>query len=189
MNPINCFAFRLSTASLATLIAFALTSCGSSDGGSGGSSGIPAYVDQVLQGKFSSSNWTYAGGRALKESDGKWNVELTSDTLVNACDQFNLQASNKLKIYVTLPSLAIARTDFALKTGGTLANFIDSNPSVPQNSLTDNGFFEVTAVSPGSFDAKLVASFDDNNTVNGKLTAIKCCAKPGDSFSYQVCTE
>ncbi|MCX6124991.1 MAG: hypothetical protein NTV34_09630 [Proteobacteria bacterium] len=181
------FTFKLTAISVIAALA---VGCGKKKDDSPPAPSADAYTDQNLLGHFSGKPWEYGGGRAVKDSSGKWSIELTSVPQPDACTKFGgLNPSDKKSLLMAPKSIALGRTDFAFETDGLVANFSDYSSGTSENNIAVSGFIEITAVTASSFNAKLVATIDSNDSLNGKFTAAKCCAKTNDSFSYEVCQE
>lgn len=175
------------------MVAVGCAACGSGSGG-GSSDDTPAYVDQMLQGTIGGHAWTAATGRIDKPSEGstsaRWSAQVVSKAIDKVCDGLNLARDDKLSIlFSTAAAPAVGKVDLSLGENGQTVTLVDGTPEIPMNSIAIKGFLEITAVSAGSVEAKMVADADDQNVAIGKVTLVKCCPKAGDSFTHEICTE
>lgn len=119
-----------------------------------------------LEGEVGGRSWTFVSGRARPSgySDGTYSLAFWNEDVEQPCDQFEMGSEDKL-----LGSFPISLGTYDLSFTKTI-NF----NSDLDNNVTTDGRLVITEVTEDKVYGKMVASFDDENYVNGLFELTLC---------------
>ena len=134
-----------------------------SDSSFGGGTSIN---DSTLSGEVAGRSWTFISGRAKPSvwDDGSYSLAFWDEDIENPCDSFSSGSEAQLL------------GSFNLEQGSQeLSNTNNINFSAnSQNNITTEGRFVITEITEDMVYGKMIATFDNENYVNGIFELTLC---------------
>ncbi len=142
----------------------------------------------ALTGKVAGSEWTVAAARAIPTVDDDatqpYTIRLVSDKFDAACQESVLQGADKK----SLEFLAkVDKTGEVALAAAAKFQFIDESGAKSKKVDAKSATLTIDTTTATTIKGKLTATADDDDTVTGTVSILKCCATE-DGLAYQACT-
>lgn len=172
-----------------TFTVFLLFSCSSSDSSNDPTSSYPNYIEQDLQGKIGSIDWEFVQGRssepaAIFSDQINWDFTFLSNERVDICSSIFVKAPDGLKVTFSGEPVP-GRKELGKNQIIKLQKEVDGQETITE---AKDGFIELTTVSATLVEGKMVAHYDDDFTVNGSFSMVRCCLDETGT-DYNPCVE